>query len=144
MLIRDVLRRKGSFVATVPPDTTVDRFLSALAEHNVGALVVSSDGVTVDGIASERDVVRALCTNGPELFGAPVAEIMTRDVAVAAPADRLEQLMRVMTEQRIRHVPVLDGGRLAGIISIGDVVKSRMDELEVERESLIGYIRSGG
>lgn len=144
MLIRDVLRRKGSFVATVPPETTVARLLTALAEHNVGALVVSSDGVTVDGIASERDVVRALCTHGPELFGAPVTEIMTSDVTVAAPSDSVERLMRLMTEQRIRHVPVLEGGRLSGIISIGDVVKSRIDELEVERESLIGYIRSGG
>lgn len=144
MLIRDVLRRKGDFVATVPPDTTVGELLARLGEHNVGALVVSDDGQTVAGIVSERDVARAMQTGGARLLDVAVREIMTVDVTVAEPGDTVERLMRVMTENRIRHVPVLEGGRLAGIISIGDVVKSRMDELETERENLIGYIRSGG
>lgn len=144
MLIRDVLRRKGDFVATVPPDTTVGELLARLGEHNVGALVVSDDRQTVAGIVSERDVARAMQTGGARLLDVAVREIMTVDVTVAEPGDTVERLMRVMTENRIRHVPVLAGGRLAGIISIGDVVKSRMDELETERENLIGYIRSGG
>lgn len=144
MLIRDVLRRKGDFVATVPPDTTVGELLARLGEHNVGALVVSDDRQTVAGIVSERDVARAMQTGGARLLDVAVREIMTVDVTVAEPGDTVERLMRVMTENRIRHVPVLEGGRLAGIISIGDVVKSRMDELETERENLIGYIRSGG
>jgi CBS domain-containing protein len=144
MLIRDVLRRKGDFVVTVPPDTPVSELLAKLAEHNVGALVISSDGRTVDGIVSERDVVRAMPARGAAALDEPVSAIMTVDVAVVAPSDTVEGLMRLMTEHRIRHVPVVSDGRLVGIISIGDVVKTRMDQLEVERESLIGYISSGG
>jgi CBS domain-containing protein len=144
MLIRDVLRRKGDFVVTVPPDTPVSELLAKLAEHNVGALVISSDGRTVDGIVSERDVVRAMPARGAAALDEPVSAIMTVDVAVVAPSDTVEGLMRLMTEHRIRHVPVVSDGRLVGIISIGDVVKTRMDQLEAERESLIGYISSGG
>lgn len=144
MFVRDVLRRKGDAVVTVPPETTVGHLLATLAEHNVGALVVSADGVRLDGIVSERDVVRALHTHGAALFDAPVAEIMTVEVTVARPQDSVESLMRLMTERRIRHVPVVVDGSLAGIVSIGDVVKSRIDQLETERENLIGYIRSGG
>jgi CBS domain-containing protein len=144
MLIRDVLRRKGDFVVTVPPDTPVSELLAKLAEHNVGALVISSDGHAVDGIVSERDVVRAMPARGAAALDEPVSAIMTVDVAVVAPSDTVEGLMRLMTEHRIRHVPVVSDGRLVGIISIGDVVKTRMDQLEAERESLIGYISSGG
>ena len=143
MLISDVLRRKGDRVVTVPPDTSVALLLSTLAEHNIGALVISSDGSRVDGIVSERDVVRVLPTHGAGALEAPVSSIMTVDVAVAAPGDTVEGLMGLMTEHRIRHVPVVEAGRLVGIISIGDVVKSRMDQLVSEKESLIGYISSG-
>jgi CBS domain-containing protein len=94
---------------------------------------------------SERDVVRALRTAGPALLDAPITEVMTADVVVSAPGDTVENLMRLMTERRIRHVPVVAaGGRLAGIISIGDVVKSRIDELEADRDQLIDYIQSSG
>jgi CBS domain-containing protein len=144
MLVRDVLRRKGDKVATVPPETSVEGLVAKLVEHNVGALVVSSDGVTIDGIVSERDIARAMHTTGPGLLEQPVSSIMTVDVTVAAPDDSIERLMRQMTEHRIRHLPVVADGRLSGIISIGDVVKSRIDELETEREQLIGYIGSGG
>lgn len=144
MLIRDVLRRKGDFVVTVPPDTPVSQLLTKLAEHNVGALVISADGRAVDGIVSERDVVRAMPARGATTLQAPVSEIMTADVTVVSPTDTVEGLMGLMTEHRIRHVPVVSDGSLVGIISIGDVVKSRMDQLEAERESLIGYISSGG
>jgi CBS domain-containing protein len=144
MLIRDILRGKGSFVATIQPDATIGELLTQLAEHNIGALVVSVNGAAVSGIVSERDVVRALQTAGGDLLTATVAMIMTKDVTVTRPADSVESVMRMMTERRIRHVPVVTDGRLEGIISIGDVVKSRINELETEREHLIGYISSGG
>jgi CBS domain-containing protein len=142
VLVRDLIKRKGSAVTSAPPDTTVATLLDLLAEHRIGAVVVSADG-GVDGIVSERDVVRALRTAGAALLDAPISSVMTADVVVTAPGDTVEDLMRLMTERRIRHVPVVtDGGRMAGIISIGDVVKSRIDELEADRDQLIGYIHS--
>lgn len=145
MLVADLIRRKGSSVASAPPDTTVAALLDLLAEHGIGAVVVSTDGSTVAGIVSERDVVRALRSAGPALLDAPITEVMTADVVVSAPGDTVENLMRLMTERRIRHVPVVGaGGRMAGIISIGDVVKSRIDELEADRDQLIDYIQSSG
>ncbi|HST66197.1 MAG TPA: CBS domain-containing protein [Mycobacteriales bacterium] len=145
MLVSDLIRRKGSSVASAPPDTTVAALLDLLAEHGIGAVVVSGDGSTVSGIVSERDVVRALRRSGPALLDTPVSELMTTDVVVAAPADTVEDLMRLMTERRIRHVPVVvSEGRMAGIISIGDVVKSRIEALEADREQLIDYIQSSG
>jgi CBS domain-containing protein len=142
VLVRDLIKRKGSAVTSAPPDTTVATLLDLLAEHRIGAVVVSADGA-VDGIVSERDVVRALRTAGAALLDAPISSVMTADVVVTAPGDTVEDLMRLMTERRIRHVPVVtDGGRMAGIISIGDVVKSRIDELEADRDQLIGYIHS--
>ncbi|HEV7657615.1 MAG TPA: CBS domain-containing protein [Mycobacteriales bacterium] len=144
MLVSDLIRRKGSSVASAPPDTTVAALLDLLAEHRIGAVVVSADGRTVAGIISERDVVRALRTRGSALLDAPISEVMTADVVVAAPGDTLEDLMRTMTERRIRHVPVVVGATMAGIISIGDVVASRIDELEADRDQLIDYIQSSG
>ncbi len=143
MLVSDLIKRKGGSVASAPPDTTVAALLDLLAEHGIGAVVVSTDGSTVAGIVSERDVVRALRSTGADLLDAPISRVMTADVVVTAPGDTVEDLMRLMTERRIRHVPVVGaGGRMAGIISIGDVVKSRMDELEADRAQLIGYIQS--
>lgn len=144
MRVSDILQRKGDFVATVTPETPVAGLLATLAEHNVGAVVVSADGSSVNGIVSERDVVRALNRGADDLLHATVGDIMTAEVRTVTPTDALEDLARLMTEQRIRHVPVMHDGRLAGIISIGDVVKSRIDQLESERSSLIGYITSGG
>ncbi len=142
MLVSDLIKRKGSAVASAPPETTIAALLDLLAEHRIGAVVVSADG-GVDGIVSERDVVRALRTAGAALLDAPISSVMTADVVVSAPGDTVEDMMRVMTERRIRHVPVVtEGGRMAGIISIGDVVKSRIDELEADRDQLIGYIHS--
>lgn len=143
MKISDVLRKKGSEVITIKPDETVAGLLGLLAEHRIGAVVVSADG-GVDGIVSERDVVRALRTAGAALLDAPISTVMTSDVVVTGPGDTVEDMMRLMTDRRIRHVPVVtQDGRLAGIISIGDVVKSRIDELEADRDQLIGYIQSG-
>ena len=143
MLVSDLIKRKGSAVTKASPETTVATLLDLLAEHRIGAVVVSADG-GVDGIVSERDVVRALRTTGAALLDAPISTVMTSDVVVTGPGDTVEDMMRLMTDRRIRHVPVVtQDGRLAGIISIGDVVKSRIDELEADRDQLIGYIQSG-
>lgn len=144
MQVRDVLRHKGRGVATVSPAVTIAELLVRLAESNVGAMVVTSESGSVRGIVSERDVVRALRRMGSDLLDEPVSAIMTSAVTTTTPDDSVESLARIMTESRIRHLPVLEDGRLAGIVSIGDVVKSRIDQLESERESLIGYIQSSG
>jgi len=140
MRIQDVLRHKGSAVATVPPETSVLELLAALSQHGVGALVVSADGRQVDGIVSERDVVRRLHDSGADLLTRPVSSIMTESVHTCAPEDLIDDLMRAMTERRIRHIPVVVDGTLRGIVSIGDIVKFRIDELETERRQLENYI----
>ena len=143
MRIADLLRKKGSAVATVTPETTVTTLLAGLAEHNVGAMVVVAPDGSIAGIVSERDVVRRLNEHGPGLLDGPVSEIMTKLVASCGPDDSVDQLSVLMTERRIRHVPVLADGRLAGIISIGDVVKNRMEQLEQSQEQLQAYISQG-
>ena len=140
MRISDVLRAKGTKVVTVPPDTTVRRLLAVLAEHRIGAVVVSGDGRSIDGIASERDIVRALAQRGAAVMSEPVTAIFTAEVRTVTPETSVEQVMRLMTELRVRHAPVEAGGELAGIVSIGDVVKNRIDELETERTALADYI----
>jgi CBS domain-containing protein len=140
MRISDVLRVKGGQVVTVTPDTTVRRLLEVLAEHRIGAVVVSADGTSADGIASERDIVRALALRGAAVMSEPVTAIYTADVRTVTPETELEEVARMMTEFRVRHAPVMAGGGLRGIVSIGDVVKSRIDELETERAALTDYI----
>ena len=140
MRISDILRGKGDRVVTVTPDTNVERLLAVLAEHKIGAAVVSREGSTVEGIVSERDVVRALAQRGPSVLGEPVTAIHTADVHTVEPEAPLEDVERLMTERRFRHVPVVADGRLRGIVSIGDVVKRRIDELETERTTLTEYI----
>ena len=140
MRISDVLSSKPSDqVVTIQPESTVRDLLGLLAEHNVGAVVVSSDGEKVDGIVSERDVVRRLHEDEAVLDGA-VSGIMTRDVATTDPHTPVDDLRVLMTERRIRHVPVVIDGRLVGIISIGDVVKSSLDQLQFERDQLDSYV----
>ncbi|MBH0779176.1 CBS domain-containing protein [Nocardia bovistercoris] len=141
MRITEILRRKGSAVTTVTPATPVRLLLAVLAEHNIGAVVVSPDGVAITGIVSERDVVRHLHRRGAELLDAAVSEIMTTDVRVCAPDDLVDGLRRVMTEHRVRHLPVVSGGELVGIVSIGDVVKSALSELTTERQQLVNYVQ---
>jgi CBS domain-containing protein len=140
MRIRDILRAKGQEVVTVPPDTEVRELLAVLAEHRIGAVVVSRDGSSVDGIASERDIVRALAQRGAAVISEPVTAIHTAEVRGVVPDTDLDEVMRIMTEQRIRHLPVVVDGSLQGIVSIGDVVKTRIDELETERTALTNYI----
>lgn len=143
MHIRQLLRRKGGDVATVDATASVRTALALLTEHRVGALVVSADGRGVDGIVSERDVVRALHERGAGLLADPVSSVMTAEVHTCVPAAGVEELARTMTEHRVRHVPVVEDGALVGIVSIGDVVKARLDELEDERAQLVGYIQTG-
>lgn len=143
MQVRDVLASKGSDqVLTIGPDATISELLEALAEHNVGALVVSDDGEALLGIVSERDVVRKL-RDVDDARSASVASIMSTELRVAALDDSFGSLMATMTEHRIRHVPVLDDGRLVGVLSIGDAVKHRMDQLEFERDQLNTYVAGG-
>jgi CBS domain-containing protein len=140
MRISDVLRVKGTQVVTVTPDTTVRRLLAVLAEHRIGAVVVSHDGTSVDGIASERDIVRALAERGVAVMSEAVTAIYTAEVRTVMPGTSLEEVMRMMTDYRVRHAPVVADGGLRGIVSIGDVVKSRIGELETERAALSDYI----
>jgi CBS domain-containing protein len=140
MRISDVLRAKGSQVVTVTPDTDVRHLLTVLAKHRIGAVVVSRDGTSVDGIASERDIVRALAERGAAVLSEPITAIQTAEVRTVAPETSLEEVMRMMTEHRFRHLPVVVDGTLRGIVSIGDVVKKRIDELESERTALTDYI----
>ena len=143
MRIADIVRSKGSQVATVTVTTTVTGLLAELAMHNIGAMVViGPDGMV--GIVSERDVVRHLHEHGPELLRRPVTDIMSEVAVTCRPDDQIDDLAALMTNNRVRHVPVLDNGRLAGIVSIGDVVKNRMEELQAERQQLQAYITQGG
>jgi len=140
MKISDVIKGKAaSGVITIVPDATVRELLALLAEHNIGAVIVSVDGTAVDGIVSERDVVRKL--NGDDsVLDAPVEQIMTAVVQTCEPGADVDGLMAQMTEHRIRHVPVIDNGRLVAVVSIGDVVKSRIGQLEFERDQLDSYV----
>ncbi len=140
MRIGDVLGAKPSQdVVTITPDAGVKDLIALLAEHNVGALIVSADGETVDGIVSERDVVRHLHHAGT-VVNNTVEAIMTSEVATCERDTQLDDLMKVMTERRIRHVPVVEGDKLVGIVSIGDIVKHRMDQLQFERDQLDSYV----
>ena len=140
MKIGDVLGAKPSKdVVTISPDAGVRDLVAMLAAHNVGALIVSGDGATVDGIVSERDVVRHLHHDGT-VVNNTVGAIMTSEVETCGSDTLLDDLMKMMTDRRIRHVPVVDDGRLVGIVSIGDVVKHRIDQLQFERDQLDSYV----
>ncbi|HEX5266629.1 MAG TPA: CBS domain-containing protein [Acidimicrobiales bacterium] len=140
MRIDAVLRQKGQAVASIRPEASVREALAELARHGIGALVVSSDGRTPAGMMSERDVVRAVDRSGADVLDSPVSSIMSTELQTCSPEDEVETLMAIMTRYRIRHVPVLKDGELAGIVSIGDVVKNRMDELEEDRKALVDFI----
>ena len=154
MLIEHVLHTKGHDVRTIAPTATVADAVAELRRHNVGALVVTEapgPGETpedspgpIAGIVSERDIVRALATEGAAVLDRPLSGLMTTEVATCGLRATVDELMRLMTDRRIRHVPVTDGGALAGLVSIGDIVKSRIDELQVEADALHEYLASGG
>lgn len=142
MKIASILASKGDYVATVAPDATVSELLALLADKQIGAVVVSSDNVTIKGIASERDVARSLAKIGATALDAPVSQIMTAVHTTCELDSPVEEIMVAMTENRVRHVPVIEDGKMIGIVSIGDIVKARIDHLEDERKSLLSYITS--
>ena len=136
MNVDGILRAKGATVVTIGPDHTIADLVRGLREERIGAMVVSEDGRSVLGIISERDVVRGLAERGPRILDVQVSELMTRDVVSCAPRDTVKQVMAEMTRRRIRHLPVIAEGVLCGIVSIGDVVKNRLDEVEMEANVL--------
>ena len=142
MEIGQLLRRKGHDVATIDGSRSVRDALAVLAEQGIGALVVSADGRAIDGIVSERDVARGLHERGAGLLGDPISSVMTSEVHTCTPRVQLTDRARLMTDERVRHVPVVDDEALVGIVSIGDVVKARLDELEDERKQLVDYIQT--
>ena len=145
MRLEIVIQHKESGVETVRPDDTVESLVQKLNEKRIGAAVVSADGQTVQGIVSERDVVRHLASGGVDILQGPVSAIMTGSVQCARPSATTRDLMSLMTDSRIRHVPVVDDEDvMIGIVSIGDVVKSRLGELEEERDALMQYVTIGG
>jgi CBS domain-containing protein len=140
MKISDLLAEKGDTVEVISPAETIASAVRRLTERGIGALVVSHGDGTVDGIISERDIVRLLATDGDDTLSRLVSDAMTTSVTTCQPGDELNSLMSLMTERRIRHVPVVSDGRLVGIVSIGDVVKSRVDQLERDRKELLEYV----
>ena len=140
MNVHTILRNKGRSVVTIHPDATIERAIGVLRQRGIGALVVSDDGENVAGILSERDIVEALGRYGSELLAVSVAEVMTCPVVTCEPEDSVAELMAEMTTRRIRHFPVVEGGRLIGIVSIGDLVKNRLDQIEYEALSMRSFI----
>lgn len=144
MNVQSILRAKGTDVYTVPSTVSLAEVASLMRDQRVGSLIVSNDGQHIDGIVSERDIVRALANHGASALGRAVTTAMSVDVVTCAVGDAVESLMRSMTDRRIRHLPVVDGdGVLGGVISIGDVVKSRLGALEHENQALVEYITQG-
>jgi CBS domain-containing protein len=142
MQVHHILSVKGDAVATVAPDAAISDAVEMLRQRGIGALVVSTDGQRIEGILSERDIVRRLAVDGPNIMDIPVRSVMTEEVMTCSGNDDTDVLMRNMTDHRVRHLPVVDdGGLLRGIVSIGDVVKARLSELENENQALFDYIQ---
>ena len=142
MRIRDVLQKKGTDVITVTPDQSVPSLVDVLNERRIGSLVVLGPDGEVAGIVTERDVLRnyGRCVGATDDLPVKVADIMTRELIIGVPDDEIQYAIRVMTRERIRHLPIIEEGKLAGIISIGDIVKAMMDEIEFENRMLKDYI----
>jgi len=140
MTVEDLLRTKGTAVISVRPHETINALVHRFKLEKIGAVVVSSDGKAIEGMISERDVVRGLAERGAELLTMPVSSEMTRQVVTCKPDDTLKDIMHKMTVHRIRHLPVVDHGALAGLISIGDVVKNRLEDMQLEANVLRDYI----
>jgi CBS domain-containing protein len=140
MYVRDILATKGSRVFTTQPGATIAATTRLLAQHRIGAVLVTDEQEQVVGIISERDIVSGLAANGGNVMQMTVADLMTRDVLRCQPDDTIADIMGVMTARRVRHLPVIEDGRLAGLVSIGDVVKHRLDETKLEVDSLRDYV----
>ena len=136
MKIGDVLKRKGSGVVTMRPDSSIDTVVRRMRLERIGAVIISPDGKSVIGILSERDVLHALAEHGTALLALKAEDLMTREVVTCSREDTLQSVMVKMTQRRIRHLPVVEQGQLAGIVSIGDAVKSRLEEVELEANVL--------
>ncbi|MDZ7904765.1 MAG: CBS domain-containing protein [Cypionkella sp.] len=141
MLVSLILKQKPMGVITAAPSITVAELASLLADKKIGSVVLSTDGKTIDGIVSERDIVRAVAGSGAAALSGPVSGIMTRKVVTCTPDDRTDSVLQSMTDGRFRHLPVVSGGALVGLISIGDVVKARLSELSMEKDALEGMIK---
>jgi CBS domain-containing protein len=142
MTVNDILLHKGSQVITIEPTATVAAAVRMLVQRRIGALLVTGADRRIVGIISERDVVRVLDETGPAVLDAPVAEVMTRKVVTCERHETIAEIMERITSGKFRHVPVIEHGRLAGIVSIGDVVKARLSQLEHEQNALCEYIRT--
>ena len=142
MTVKAILSRKGNDVVTADPNATLAEAVRVLAARRIGAVVVTGADRRIVGILSERDVVRVLGEQGPSALEQPISEVMTRKVTTCSMRDTVSELMERMTDGKFRHVPVVEQGRLAGIISIGDVVKARLEELVREQDALRDYIRT--
>jgi CBS domain-containing protein len=140
MQVQAILNAKGAEVVTIAPSATVKELAALLKERKFGAIVVSQTGTSIDGIVSERDIVHKLTDFGPKFLNVRVTEIMTRDVLTCSPNDSVDACMEMMTSKRVRHLPVKQDGKLAGLVSIGDIVKAKIEEIRVEAESLKQYI----
>ncbi len=143
MNVAQILKQKGNRIVSLPADARIGEAAGVLAAEGIGALMILDRMGKVAGILSERDVVRALAAHGMEAVALPVAEVMTANVIFCKPEDTIDRLMAEMTQRRFRHLPVMDQGRVIGIVSIGDVVKNRIAETEAEAESLRQYIAAG-
>lgn len=140
MKINDVIKSKGTAVITARSDSSVAELVALLSEHRIGAVVVTDDGQSVTGIAGERDVVQALARYGASALDRSIGEIMGTEIHTCKPDDEIEAVAGSMTQHRARHLPVLESGRFVAIVSIGDIVKSRIDQLQAEREHLVNYL----
>jgi CBS domain-containing protein len=140
MTVQHILDRKGSNVATLPPDATIATAAKLLRQKKIGAIVVSPDGKKIAGILSERDIAHGLDEHGADLAGLTVQQLMTAKTLTCTPVDSVEAVMQLMTDHRVRHLPVVRNGSLAGIVSIGDIVKNRLEHLQHETEALQDYI----
>jgi CBS domain-containing protein len=141
MTVRSILDAKGHHITSVPPDASLTDALKVLGERNIGAVLVMSQG-RIEGILSERDIVRVLGERGAGVLDEPVTAVMTRKVVSCCPSDTVAALMETMTLGKFRHLPVVEDGRVVGLISIGDVVKHRVKEYEAEQEALRDYIKT--
>ena len=140
--VSSVLKHKGHDVVTVAPQQTVASVVKVLAQNRIGAVPVINEGGQLIGIISERDIIRGMSEHAGAVLTLPAEQLMTRDVKTCSSEDQLVDIMEVMTLQRIRHLPVIQNGALHGIVSIGDVVKQRLEDVQSEAEELLRYIRS--
>ncbi len=143
MIIANILKVKGRSVTTARPDDTVQEIADRLAQKKIGAIVIVGAGGSVTGIISERDLIRVIAQRGADALSMPVSEVMTREVVVCGEATSVDDIMEMMTNGRFRHLPVVEEGRLVGIVSIGDIVKHHIAEVELEVSAMRGYFATG-